>query len=807
MASLVGQKIGNYEITATLGEGGMATVYLARQMTMGRDVAIKVIKTTLSDSADFLRRFEREAHTVAALNHPHILKVFDYGQHEDMVYLVMELQPAGSLADLLKAGALPIEKVTLLIDQIAQALDYAHRKGIIHRDLKPENILLDSEGNGILSDFGIAKILDADTALTQSSATIGTPKYMSPEQWQGREVDARADVYALGVLLFQMLSGQVPFGGETLFSMMHKHIYDEPPSVISYRPEMPLEVDRMIKRALAKDRTARYASAGELAKAFHAALISDASATIYLTGGDAPKTPESLPSPAISSPISALLTDSGMRTPPTLPILTAMAASQRHRGPALLFVLVFLLGIGAIGVVIGGVIASHNGIVPTSAPIAVATTPPITNVTQPIFGNVSFGDKADGSHLSTITIAANGMPLPGEGRQYAVWLVERGGMPLALGKLNLKLGGIGSITYADPKGANLLSLYSIALITLQNGDLTTPGPIVYSAALPPETVVHIRHVLAKFPETPNGGGLLIGALTEMAELTDHVNLLGEALDKGDLALAKLHLEHAYNIIAGKDDAQDINGDGQIAVMPPGDGFGLFNYLAGAVEHAELAVMEPDATPNIKVDADAMTVGASNATKVLTDMQAVIKDAVTKTSIADLKPLLAKLVALDQRALNGNLGATPAAAPHANSDGLRAAYIHALKLAEFSIVAGDTTNGAALSSLSAPPTTTPLANPPTAPPQDLNTVTVIMAKNDTFQQDHIMLKVGMSVVFVNQTDTKHTATADSGRFDTGIVAPGKSSAPIAFDKPGTYPFYCQYHGGPGGIGMAGVIVVQ
>lgn len=273
MADLIGKRLGQYEIVGKLGEGGMASVYRARQASIKRDVAIKVIESKLASNPDFVKRFEREAQMVASFRNSQILKVFDYGQEGDLIYLVMELLPGGNLADLIRAQKLPLERIARLLDQIASALDYAHSKGIVHRDLKPQNVMLDDNGNAILTDFGIARLLEATTTmLTQEGSVIGTPAYMAPEQWQGLPADARADIYALGVMLFEMLTGQVAFTAETPASMMFKHLQAPPPLPSVIRRDLPPALDAVIAKALAKDPDDRFQSAGELANAFRAAI-------------------------------------------------------------------------------------------------------------------------------------------------------------------------------------------------------------------------------------------------------------------------------------------------------------------------------------------------------------------------------------------------------------------------------------------------------------------------------------------------------------------------------------------------------
>lgn len=274
MGDLIGQKFGAYELTELLGRGGMASVYRARQVTMNRDVAVKVIESNLARDPEFVKRFEREAQLVASLSHPHILKVFDFGQQGELLYLVMELLMGGSLRDKIADGGMPLETIERLLDQIASALDFAHGRGIVHRDLKPPNVLLDEQGNAVLTDFGIAKLLQTDQGvLTQSGVMVGTPAYMPPEQWQGLSIDGRADGYALGVMLYEMLSGVRPFVGETPTSLMYAHFEARPEPVRKMRPDLPETVEWVLFRALAKDPDDRFATAGEMARAFRAALV------------------------------------------------------------------------------------------------------------------------------------------------------------------------------------------------------------------------------------------------------------------------------------------------------------------------------------------------------------------------------------------------------------------------------------------------------------------------------------------------------------------------------------------------------
>ncbi|MCK6576781.1 MAG: bifunctional serine/threonine-protein kinase/formylglycine-generating enzyme family protein [Anaerolineae bacterium] len=270
---LTGQQIGQYRVVSLLGDGTSATVYRAQQITaFDRDVAIKVMRPELMGEPTFAERLETEARTIAALHHPNILRLIEYLSDDRLLCLVMDYAPGGNLADLMKRGLMPVADVERLIAQIAAALDYAHSQGVIHRDLKPQNVLLDTTGNALLGDFGIAKLISENTRMTRTGAIVGTPAYMSPEQWEGQPVDGRADLYAFGILVYEMLTGGLPFKADTTTSMMFQHLHTYPPPMESVRDGLPLAVDEVVKRAIAKHPQERFATTAEFATLLRRAL-------------------------------------------------------------------------------------------------------------------------------------------------------------------------------------------------------------------------------------------------------------------------------------------------------------------------------------------------------------------------------------------------------------------------------------------------------------------------------------------------------------------------------------------------------
>jgi serine/threonine protein kinase len=269
-----GQMLGPYRIIDQIGKGGMATVYKAYQASVDRYVAIKVLPSQLAESKEFAARFQQEARIIAKLEHPHILPVFDYGESDGTAYFVMRYLEAGTLKDRMEAGRpLPLNEIDRIFTQLTNALSYAHSQGVVHRDLKPANALIDSHGNIFLTDFGIAKLLEsASPRLTQTDAIMGTPAYISPEQAQSQPVDRRSDIYSLGIILYEMVTGQVPFVADTPLAVLFKHISDPllPPSRV--RPGIPPAIEQVILKALAKEPRDRFASVDEFRSAWKQAL-------------------------------------------------------------------------------------------------------------------------------------------------------------------------------------------------------------------------------------------------------------------------------------------------------------------------------------------------------------------------------------------------------------------------------------------------------------------------------------------------------------------------------------------------------
>ena len=417
MNELVNKTLGQFQITRELGRGGMAVVYQAYQPALQRYVAIKVLPPQLGLDPDFVTRFRHEAIAAARLKHPNIVTVYDVGSEGGVNYIVMELIDGESLASVIRqSGAMPLERAGRILGQVAVALDYAHAQGFVHRDIKPGNVMLGAGDHVTLMDFGIAKALSG-TRLTQTGATIGTPEYMSPEQVRGAGVDHRSDIYSLGIVAYEMLTGNVPFSGTTA-SLLYKQV-NEPPPMEALVLRTPPHVTNAVSRALVKDPTQRFQRASEFAAALSGTRPVAAPPPIARTA----------PRPAATLPPT-----------PTTVISPGKAAwlGWGVAGLALLAVcvLVAILSVGPLMKLIGG---SVTPAAPTSAanatrtliPTTRATLPPTSSVAPPIVTTVaprpitpsralslrwsSMGRSVQGRDLSVASI--------GEGSKIAIVVV------------------------------------------------------------------------------------------------------------------------------------------------------------------------------------------------------------------------------------------------------------------------------------------------------------------------------------------------------------------------------------------------
>ncbi|NWF64296.1 MAG: serine/threonine protein kinase [Chloroflexi bacterium] len=354
------EKIGRYKVEAELGRGGMATVYRAFDPRFDREVAIKVLPREMMHDPQFRSRFEREIKMIAQLEHPSIVPVYDVGEEDEQPYFVMRFMMGGSLSNMIEQGSIPLAETAQIIGKIAQGLAYAHRKGIIHRDLKPDNILFDENGEPFISDFGVAKLSESTSNLT-GSGVIGTPAYMSPEQAQGAPIDMRSDVYGLGVIVYQMLTGRQPYSADTPMGVVVKHITDPVPEILTVLPNLPPEVDRVIKTAMAKNRDERYSNTIELAKALNMAAFGNTGDLTF----------------SASAGISARLKP-----------LPSSQLSRRQTTGLVVAGVVLLVGVAGFFLLRNQLFTAHN---PTATPVATievalpTQTPTLNTVTEPAF--------------------------------------------------------------------------------------------------------------------------------------------------------------------------------------------------------------------------------------------------------------------------------------------------------------------------------------------------------------------------------------------------------------------------------------
>lgn len=680
MPEWIGQTIGKVRVDKYLARGGMAEVYLGTHLSLERPVAIKVLHNYIEAEPDLLERFQREAKAVAGLRHPNIVQVFDFDTYDGHPYIVMEYLKGPSFSTYLNTlhkseSKLTFEQIGQLLKSLVAGLDYAHSQGIVHRDIKPANILLHSKSGEItenspltkdvepvITDFGLARIAHSGNQ-TASGLVSGTPSYMSPEQARGAKVDHRTDIYSLGIILYEMVAGQVPFGGDTAITIIFKHINEAPPPIEDISPELQSVIDK----AITKFPEDRYQSGRDLlVDYFEAVGMHSQVETIH-----------------------ALQT----RTPRPVPV-----SKKKKSALSPLWIGTGIFACACMSVVLLSVLGiSVYSVFPKLNPTALATD--IAEATAiPTSSSVGVLRFQDGAALADqITIKAN-LETPPENTQYEAWLIDDSGeQSRSIGTLSADENGSYSLIFVDPQSRNLLADFSHMEITVEPNPDNSPNPsgdVAYSSGIPGRALAHIRHLIVTTAETPNQVGMVDG-------LKDYATLINQtaedmltAYEAGKQKDVLSNAEALINLVVGKQDASYVDWDGNGKLNDPGDGYGLLvngdqtGYVGGAHHHASYSAEADDSTPDIRMHDGHVEVSIQNIEEWAIELRDVSERIVQSPDGANIEADVRSAVALANQILNGlDVNGNEAIEPVAGEGGALTAYQHSYYMADMPILAG------------------------------------------------------------------------------------------------------------------------
>ncbi|HET6595740.1 MAG TPA: protein kinase [Anaerolineales bacterium] len=644
MADWIGRTLGRVKIESLIARGGMAEVYLGTHTTLQREVAVKILRNAFEEEPRVRERFELEAQAVAKLRHPNIVQVYDFDTVDGQPYIIMEYIRGPSLSRYLsvlhgKNGRLELPLVSRLLTGVASALQYAHESGVVHRDVKPGNILLTSRSlqivpgqtipldfEPVLTDFGLVRILNSNRQTTVG-ATAGTPAYMSPEQAMGLPTDGRTDIYSLGIVLYEMLSGNVPFDGETTMSVLLKHLNEAPAPIPGLSPALQAVLDR----ALTKTADDRFDTPKEFAAAFEASLEETSDATTLLS------------TTRLSHPAKADRTD----TPPT--------KSRNFWRPA-------LLAGGLIAVVAAA--AFFRGAFPlisteTPTPVPPSETPTLLEAAS--LGPTGVLQFHDGIRLlDRATLLAQAMPAPPTGSQYEVWLVD-GDERLSLGTLSVDSAGRGSLTFDNPRGENLLAAYGAVKVTIESGDSSDANGterVAYFYSLPESGLIYLRGLLVSLPTTPEKVGLIHGLAESTDQLTRAARDMLSNYESGNEENTRKNAEAMLNLLVGdqSQEYKDWNGDEHLD--DPGDGYGLLlngnhlGYIQAVYSQADYAVNASGASRNMIVNGESAKLCTQNLARWAPELRDHLLTLLDAESLSDMRTTIQRSAALAEQLLNG-----------------------------------------------------------------------------------------------------------------------------------------------------------
>ena len=678
MPNLIGKNLGKVRVEMFLAKGGMAEVYIGNHTSLHRSVAVKFMKADLQDEPDLRDRFEREARVIAMLRHPNIIQIFDFDSYLNQPYIVMEYVPGTSLGACLRelhkrSQRLDLSVVNNLLGKIANALTYAHDNNVIHRDVKPANILLTSRSSPItadgllpkdvepiLTDFGLVRFIQSATQ-TSTGFITGTPAYMSPEQARGDTVDTRTDVYSLGVTIYEMLAGAVPFDADSAMSILHQQINNPPPPIDG----ISKPVQAVIDRALAKEPGERFQTPLEFADAFNEALSGSTKAETLL----------------FTTPLSRSKTITHER-------LQALNKKKKrnYTTPAIIGAIALLVAIGAFAA------SRMNSPTPPQSNISPTGTSH-SEIAAPEVESVGLFRFQDGSaQADQVTFSSRNLPLPPEGSQYEAWLIEDDNEHrISMGIVQFSSDNAASLTYVDASGQNLLTKYHGVEITIEPNPDNSPNPsnnAAFSASLPSSGYSHVRHLLSAFSSTPNQTPFIRGLRTDTTLLESLSQDMLSALEAGDGTIMRLKAEQMLNIVLGNQssDYKDWNGNGNID--DPGDGYGLLlngdnsGYIQGAFTHANLSLTSSDATENMITHGDHVMIAATNLGEWTPQLRDQLFAVLEATSLTDAEEPVRQAVVLANQILNGvDVNGNENIEPIPGEGGAMTAYDHSYYMAD------------------------------------------------------------------------------------------------------------------------------
>ena len=659
MNDWIGKSLGKVRIDSLLARGGMAEVYLGTHTTLKRQVAVKILRAQYEDDPDLLERFEREAQVVAKLRHQNIVQVFDFDSINDSPYIVMEYIPGPSLSQYLSVlykNNLRVElsNVSKILAGVANALQYAHDNGVIHRDIKPGNIILSSHVRQItpgetlpmgfvpiLTDFGLVRFLNTSRH-TSAGQTAGTPAYMSPEQARGEVTDGRTDIYSLGIVLYEMLAGNIPFDGETTVSILLKHIADPLPPIRGL--SNPLQ--KVLEKALAKNPSERYPTPLKFASAFNAATLAKAEQNTFA---------EIVP---VSEPISVPYSDPA----PSLIVINSPPQPTTRNWRT--------IALGIVAFALLGVIYLLNSIKPISAnEIPNVSQTAVINTENPILPIVAtlnlLNSTAVLRHRDGATILdqafleAFALQSPPAGMQYEIFLVGPEGS-LDIGALLLQDNGKGTRTYNAATGENLLANYDrvelIAKPLDPNAGITEQ--LAYAYTLPADGLIYIRQLLVTDPGTPNQIALIQGLSNDTQLMAQSVSQMQAAYANNNQTNVRTNAESIINLIVGNQGSEykDWNGDGQTS--DPGAGYGFLlngnnlGFVQAVFSHADYVANSAGASQNMISRSNDVRICADNLAQWLLQLKAQAQQIVNATALTEIEKPIQEAVALAKNIQNG-----------------------------------------------------------------------------------------------------------------------------------------------------------